>query len=344
MRSALLCPHPAAFISGGNLYNERLLSALQGTDMDLEPLMWKTGEENHRLENFDWVLVDSLYLNKIEPARFAQLSLGRRFGLLCHYIPDMETWSDAKSEEVGQRWGWLHDTFDFLVVPSPFVRRQMNDLLGFEGPIYVIPPILGRGPDWRLKRAPGPLWALMAANLTPLKGLLPLLEALDAASAEPLQDQLEFTIFGSSSIDPSYAEACKRTIEGSNALLGTVRILPPIDPVDLSSVYGLADVYVSSSFFETFGMAVCEALLHGTPVLAYSAGNVPGLLKETAGGECFDSHEALATALLERSRDPEAWLPRKAKLWADRPRHLYTQKAVKEKWRRMLEQEQAALK
>jgi glycosyltransferase involved in cell wall biosynthesis len=52
-------------------------------------------------------------------------------------------------------------------------------------------------------------------------------------------------------------------------LLGNI-----IDPRQLAKVYRTSDVYVSSSYMETFGMTLVEAQACGTPVVAFDVGGV----------------------------------------------------------------------
>jgi glycosyltransferase involved in cell wall biosynthesis len=46
-------------------------------------------------------------------------------------------------------------------------------------------------------------------------------------------------------------------------------------PHRLAELYGACDYFVSSSFMETFGMAIMEAQACGTPVIAFEAGGTP---------------------------------------------------------------------
>jgi glycosyltransferase involved in cell wall biosynthesis len=65
---------------------------------------------------------------------------------------------------------------------------------------------------------------------------------------------------------------------------GKIEIPPGVDtrfmgrvsyPNRLAELYGACDYFVSSSFMETFGMAIMEAQACGTPVIAFEAGGTP---------------------------------------------------------------------
>lgn len=53
--------------------------------------------------------------------------------------------------------------------------------------------------------------------------------------------------------------------------------------IDLSHYYSLADVFVSTSLAESFGLVTAESLACGTPIVAYNSTATPELVKEGCG-------------------------------------------------------------
>jgi glycosyltransferase involved in cell wall biosynthesis len=75
---------------------------------------------------------------------------------------------------------------------------------------------------------------------------------------------------------------------------------------ELHGHYGQCDIYVSPTYFESFGLVVLEAMIFGRPVVASRVGGVPEIAKEgeTALLVAHKNVEELTTALLELARDP----------------------------------------
>jgi FkbM family methyltransferase len=74
---------------------------------------------------------------------------------------------------------------------------------------------------------------------------------------------------------------------------------------ELDACYAVADLYVSLSHHEGFGVPLVEAMAHGLPVLAWPAGAVPDTLG--AGGALLDSQdpEAVGARIAQLAANPE---------------------------------------
>lgn len=82
---------------------------------------------------------------------------------------------------------------------------------------------------------------------------------------------------GSLDIDPGFVAGLGHTV-GQTGMGGRVRFHGPLSGQDLDTAYADADVLVLASRGETYGMVVSEALAHGLPVIATSAGGIPEAL------------------------------------------------------------------
>ena len=132
-------------------------------------------------------------------------------------------------------------------------------------------------------RQPGPRRSpvralLCVANLVPRKGHELLVEAL--ARIRDLDWSL--TCVGSLERDPATVRAVRRRIR--TAGLGRRTTLAgELPPHSVARAYRAADAFVLPSFHEGYGMVYAEAMVHGLPVIATTAGAIPETVTPQAG-------------------------------------------------------------
>jgi alpha-1,6-mannosyltransferase len=88
----------------------------------------------------------------------------------------------------------------------------------------------------------------------------------------------------------------------------------------VADVLAAADLYVSPSPVETFGLAPLEALASGTPVLSADRGAVPELVRRSGAGALYRAGEAddLADHAIAMLRDGIAAAGDAARSYAER--------------------------
>ncbi|ACA19115.1 glycosyl transferase group 1 [Methylobacterium sp. 4-46] len=126
---------------------------------------------------------------------------------------------------------------------------------------------------------PGPAVSLLAVGtLIPRKGYAVLIEAL-----APLRG-LDWTlaVAGALDRDPACAAAVREAAAAAG-LGGRVRFLGAVDPVRLDRLYAEADLLVSASLFEGYGMALAEGLARGLPIIATTGGAAAATVPDAAG-------------------------------------------------------------
>lgn len=180
----------------------------------------------------------------------------------------------------------------------------------------------------RSPRAPNDAVRLLCVGtVQPGKGHELLLEALHGVA--DLSWQL--VCVGSLTRSPETV-ARVRMLMDRLALASRVTLLGELGFEDVHEQYCLADLFVLPTYFESYGMAVAEALAHGLPVLGTRTGAIPKLVGDSAGVlvPCGD-RMALSSALTElvRSGVRRAALARGAALaaarlpgWSDAGRQL----------------------
>src|SRR6516164_429862 len=119
---------------------------------------------------------------------------------------------------------------------------------------------------------------LCVANLVPRKGHELLVEAL--ARIRDLDWSL--SCVGSLERDPPTARAVRRRIRAAG--LGRRITLSGECPLQsVAQAYRAADAFVLPSFHEGYGMVYAEAMAHGLPVIATTAGAIPETVPPEAG-------------------------------------------------------------
>ncbi len=171
------------------------------------------------------------------------------------------------------------DLVDHVVVTSEWSARWWRSRYG-QMPVSVALPGTGAAPP-TAPAADGHRLLCVGA-VTAVKGQDLLVEALG------LIGDLSWTcrLVGSEEIDSSFAAEVRRRA-GKLGIADRITWTGPMS----QGIYEDADLLVSASRFETYGMAITEAVAHGLPVIVTEVGGV----REALGG----------TGVLVRAEDPE---------------------------------------
>ena len=156
-----------------------------------------------------------------------------------------------------------------VIVTSEFTARRLADYDVSADRITVIEPGTEPAPLASGTAAEaGPVSLLAVASVTPRKGYPDLLKAL-----EPLTDlDWRLDCVGGLEMDRGHADA----VLAQAAPFGArVRFHGALPSDALPGLYNRADLFVSPSHYEGYGMAIAEAAAAGLPVLAASGGAVP---------------------------------------------------------------------
>jgi glycosyltransferase involved in cell wall biosynthesis len=157
-----------------------------------------------------------------------------------------------------------------VLCPSRTTARHLEEVGVAPERIVVTPPGTDRPTAPRRARQAGPLRLLSVGTVTPRKGHLMLIEALAELADRPWH----LVIVGSLARDPETVAALERAI-ACRALGARVTLAGEWSPERLSAAYGEADIFVLPSYHEGYGMAFAEALVHGLPIVATTAGAIP---------------------------------------------------------------------
>jgi glycosyltransferase involved in cell wall biosynthesis len=157
-----------------------------------------------------------------------------------------------------------------VITVSETSRDQITEHLGIPSDrIDVIPvgvDIDAFSPDPSVRRVPGRVVTTASADV-PLKGLLPLVEAIAKVRTERT---VELVVIGSPRAGGAVAEAIERW-----SLHGAVRFTGRVSDADLVHHLRSAELAVVPSLFEGFSLPLIEAMACATPVVATTGGALP---------------------------------------------------------------------
>ena len=265
--------------SGGNTYDRRVCRGLAALGWVVHehavPGAWPPpGEAGHaalaravrRIPDGAVVLLDGLIASTAPEALVPQARRLRQVVLV--HMPLGHRPPDDEAGAVRAREREVLAAAAAVVTTSTWTRRRLEELYALPADrVHVTEP----GVD-AARLAPGTPAGdslLCVAALTPDKGHDVLLGGL--ATATDLSWRC--ACVGSVVRDPAFAAGVRRRARNSG-LGDRVRFPGPRIGAELDRAYAAADLLVSASHAETYGMVVTEALARGLPVLATDVGGV----------------------------------------------------------------------
>lgn len=259
-----------------------------------------TGARLRALRPGTLVMVDGLAFGAM-PDLAAELTTRLRLVALVHHPLGLETGLDPATAAA-----WLDRERRALrharriVVTSAVTAATLSGELGVP-PEQITVAMPGTDPAPLARGGPGPTPALLAVgSVIPRKDFATLIRACSRLTDLPW----DLRIVGSLERDPDETARVRASIT-AHGLAERVILTGELSAEALSAAYHRADLVVSSSRYEGFGMALAEALARGLPIVAADGGAVGSWLPAEAAVLVEPgSVDALATALRRLLGDP----------------------------------------
>ena len=264
MTLCFVIPEANGFVSGGNIYNQSLCDALK-KNIVVQQLDWNTFVTNQ--SSATRFIFDSIYLDNF---RKCTIEIPPNAVLLFHYV-DVFFEQKDNLELLAERIQQLKN-FSLIVATGNFARQWLiHHSIGSEKIVLIEPAIILFGK--KSNHISDKLQLLMVGNFVPIKGYDNFLAELDKLQPEGVT----VTILGDNTIDKTYSRLILSRIEASSYLSRTVQLPGTVLHENMIDYFEQSNLFVSASLFETFGMAVQEALQYGLPVYAIASGNLAAI-------------------------------------------------------------------
>ncbi len=184
---------------------------------------------------------------------------------------------------------------DHVIVTSRTTARILVEHMGLtHNKLTVAEP--GTDPASRATGTGSPLTILAVGAVMPRKGYDLLVEAL-----APLVDlDWRLTIAGALDRNPQAVEALQAAID-QHGLQNRVTLAGKVVPATLDRYYESADLFVSASLFEGYGMVLAEAMARGLPIVTAAGGAASDTAGETSALHVEAGNVAELSAALRRA-------------------------------------------
>jgi glycosyltransferase involved in cell wall biosynthesis len=246
---SLVVPGSLHRITGGNVYDEVVLGALQARGWETQVV-----EPGRIPSSSDLVIVDSLAFQH-RPARTNAPTVA-----LVHQLAGEANGREGRAEAERSALQGCHR----VIAVSEWLRRRLETIT--RSPIEVISP----GRDRCFVASSSSLedgLVLCVGNAEPEKGVSQAIEAAGVAG----RPGSTMVVVGDLEADPREAQMIHAVASaaGPRVLLAGV-----LSPRELADLYSKARVFVTASRYEGWPIAVAEAMASGVPVVGF---DIPGL-------------------------------------------------------------------
>jgi len=278
---AFVVPGRLDQLTGGYLYDRHIIHGLRSRGRTVKVIELVADNRERALAELadgTRTVIDGLALPDLEEAITAHCRRLRLVALVHHPLAEETGLSRAAAERLVRLEAAALQRFRGVVCPSPHTAAGVEAYGIQPGRIFVIPPGTAKA-DRPLRSRRGPVRSLLCvASVIPRKGH----PVLVAALARMRDLDWRMLCIGSLDRDPHTARLIRQMI--SAAGLGRrITLAGERPPRMVMCAYRAADVFVLPSLHEGYGMVFAEAMAHGLPIIATTAGAIPDTVPRESG-------------------------------------------------------------
>jgi glycosyltransferase involved in cell wall biosynthesis len=254
------------FPSGGDVYDTQLAHALERRGHSVELVHTAPRMDARRLAEqllacgYDLLLEDELGHENYLALNCALRARLAAFALV--HVTSARLMPGARS---AARERAFVESVRGSVFVSRQLRRETQRLLGVRLRSVIVHPGCDHLPRAIQRTAGKRVRFLALGHLLPHKGQLELIELFARVAG-----RWSLVVAGDDAGDRAYAARVRRAAERVGA--SRVRVVGPLRGAHLAAAFARADVCVSASRYESYGMALAEAISRGLPVVSWTEG------------------------------------------------------------------------
>ena len=303
MRIALIIYGDISSVSGGYLYDRKLLEYLQNHDEEIELISLKNRgflkalfnfeiPAELRSRQFDVLIQDEL----VHPA---MLGINRKLKSIfrCKLVSLVHLFNSSRPVPKYQQYFYqlvekqYLKHIDALILNSQSTLSQAQQLIGKKLPPHIVAPPCGDNfgdvATGRSEKSSDTLKLLYVGNIIRQKGLHVLLQGF----AKLKLPGLSLTVVGRSELEPGYALEQQAFVK-NHELSGKVNFLGVLGADELAEIYREHDVFIMPSVNEAYGIVYLEAMQFGLPVIGTGTGGGREIIQEEHNGYLIEPEDS----------------------------------------------------
>lgn len=268
-------PNVNGFPSGGNVFNHGFIGSLLKLGLRVDVCEIDQWKKIYKPTIHSHVWVDSLYVGHLDEFE----SVEKPVMLIAHHLVSLYPPEGMSSKDYFEEVEAPKlKAVDGFLTSSEFTKSYLVANSIKKKPIFVCLPGLELPQTETVEPLPH-LLAIMVANVIERKGILDFLKEL--AYQLRIEDRFILNICGSLLMEEDYANSCIDFVRRNLHLHNIVRFTGGISQLEVFQHYQHANIFISASKMETYGIAIQEALGYGLPSLLIKGGNTNNFSKHS---------------------------------------------------------------